>query len=83
MVDIFFNFSPRTGNLRWKQISKTKCTNKLNCLVLIFVYFWNKLPNQIKNRNRIEKFKIKLNDLKNEVQKKNLKGHFRYYQKNC
>ena len=34
------------------------------------MYFWNKLPNQIKKSNSVKNFKIKLNDLRNNSKKK-------------
>ena len=41
------------------------------------IYFRNKLSNQIKNSNRIENFKIKLDGFRKENgTEKNLSGHF-------
>ena len=34
------------------------------------IYFWNKLPNQVKNRNSGENFKIKSDDIRNNWEKK-------------
>ena len=34
------------------------------------------MPNQIKNRNNVNKFKIKLNDLRENGKKKNIRRHF-------
>ena len=45
----FFNISPWTGNLTSMQISKIKSTNKLDFFA-----------NQMKNSNRVENLKIKL-----------------------
>ena len=50
----FFNISPRTGNFLSRQISKTKSTNQLDFLANKVKYFWNKLPNQIKNSKNVE-----------------------------
>ena len=40
------------------------------------IYFWNKLPNQIKNGISVQNFKVKLDDLKKNAKKKNLRVHF-------
>ena len=42
-----------------------------NCLI----YFWNKLPNHIKNNSCIENVKVKLDNFR-KIFKKNLRGHF-------
>ena len=51
----FFNIF-QTGNLLSRKISKTNQFFFANRVI----YFWNKLPNQIKNTNNVKKFKIKL-----------------------
>ena len=57
-----------------RQISKIHSTNQLNFfLVDVVIYFWNKLPYQIKNKNSIKEFKIKL-DFRNN--KKEFKRTF-------
>ncbi len=43
-VQIFFNISPR----------KTKSTNQLDFFVNSTIYFYNKLPNQIKKCNSVK-----------------------------
>ena len=58
----FFNISPQTGNLLSRQIPKIKSTNKLDLFANRVMYFWNKLPNQIKNCNSVENLKIRLDD---------------------
>ena len=69
MVDIFlFNISLQSGNLQSKPISKTKSMNKSDFFVNRLIYFENKLPNQIKNR--VKKFKIKLNDFRKKMVRK-------------
>ena len=55
MLDIFLNISPQTGNLQSRQISKTKSINQLDFFANRAIYFWNKLPNQIKNSNSVKK----------------------------
>ena len=75
-VDIFFIFSSQNVILPSRQILKAKSTNQLDFFDNRVKYFWNKLPNQIKNSNRIENFKIKLDDFRKNGKKKNLRGHF-------
>ena len=65
----FFSISPQIGNSR--QISKTKSTNQLDFFVKRVKYFWNKFPNQIKNRNNILKIRIKLDGFRKNGKKKN------------
>ena len=67
----FFNISPQ--NLLVKQIFKTNSINQLDFFAIRVKY---KLPNQIKNSNRVKKIKNKLNDFKNNSKKRNLKGYF-------
>ena len=50
-VDIFFNISPRSGNLLSRQYSKNKSINQMDLFAKKVIYFWKKLPNQIKNSN--------------------------------
>ena len=40
------------------------------------MYLGNQLPNQIKNSNSVEHFKIKLDGFRNNGKKKNLRVHF-------
>ena len=40
------------------------------------IYFWNKLPHQIKNSNNLRNLKIKLDNFRNNWEKKNLSGYF-------
>ena len=54
IVDIFFNISLRTGNLLSRQIFTSKSTNQLDFFANKLIYFKNKLPNQIKNRNSVK-----------------------------
>ena len=54
----FFNISPQTENLLSRQISKIKSTNQVNFFANRVIYFWNKLPNQMKNRYSVKNFKI-------------------------
>ena len=69
MADIFLNISPQTGNSLSRQIWKNKSTNQLDFLAISVIYFWNKLPNQIKNSNTVENVKIKLDDIKKMLRK--------------
>ena len=64
----FLDISPQTGNLLSMQISKTKSINQLDFFANRVKYFWNKLPNQIKNSDSVENLKIELD----EFRKKNL-----------
>ena len=70
----FFNISPRIGNLLSRQISKTKSIKQMNIFANKIIYFWNKLPNQIKNRNTVGIFKIELDDFKKMVKELNSSG---------
>ena len=72
----FFRISSQTWNLLTRQISKIKSTNQLDFFANRVIYFWNKLPNQIKNSNSVENFKIKWNGFWNNGKKKNLGGNF-------
>ena len=58
----YFYIRPRTSNLQSTQISKSKSLNHLHIMILIKLYFWNKLPNQMKNRDKAKTLKIELND---------------------
>ena len=72
----FFSIS-HTGNLLSRQITITKSIYQLDVFVfsLIVFYFLNKLPNQIKNWQSVENFVIKLEDFRNNKNKK-LRSHF-------
>ena len=41
--------------------------NQLNIFANRVIYFWNKLPNQIKNSNNVKKIMIKLDDFRKNV----------------
>ena len=75
MVNFFQYFS-----LNWKfaikMDLKNKSTNQLNHFAHRVIYFLNKLPNQIKNRNSIENFEIKSDGFRKSFKKKNLSGNF-------
>ena len=72
----FLNIFPCTGNLLLRQISISKSINQLDFFVNRVIYFRNKLPNQIKNSNSIQNFKINLDDFRKNSKKKNLREHF-------
>ena len=50
----FFKISAQTGNLLSRTILKTKSTNQLDFFANRIVYFWNKLPFQIKNSKSVK-----------------------------
>ena len=49
---------------------------QLDFFVHRVIYFWNKLPIQIKNSKSVKIFKIESDDFRNNDKKKNLRGHF-------
>ena len=72
----FFNISPRTKNLLWRQILKIKCTNQLDLFSNHMMHFWNNLPYQIKNDNSVESYLVELDDFRNNSKENYLRGHF-------
>ena len=62
----FFNISSQIGNLLSRQILKTKSINCLHIFAYKIIYFWNKLPNQIKNSTSVKNLKIKLDDFRKD-----------------
>ena len=72
----FFNIPTWTVNLLSRQISKIKSIDQLEFFANKVIYFWNKLPNQIKDSNSEENFKIELDDLRRNDKKKSLRGYF-------
>ena len=61
----FFNISSWTGNLLSRKSLKT---NQMDFFTNRVIYFWNKLPNQIKNSNSAENVMIKLEDFRKIVE---------------
>ena len=51
-----------------------KSTNQLDVFANRVIYFWNKLPNQIKNSNKIKKLRLNWMILEKMVRKS--LGHF-------
>ena len=71
----FFNISPQTGYFLLRQILKS--TNRSNFFANRIIYFWNKLPNQMKSSNSVKKTQqIILDDFRNNIKKKYLRWHF-------
>ena len=64
MVDIFYTIPLVSRNLVSRQISNTKSSNQLAFFVNKVKYFWNKLPNQIKNSNSFKYINIELDSLR-------------------
>ena len=59
-------------------ISRTKPTNQLDFWANRVKYFWNKLPNKIKNCNGVKKQTlIKSNEFRKNGKKKNSRKHLR------
>ena len=54
MVVILLNIYLRTVDLSSMQVSRAKSLNQLDCLVHRKIYFWNKIPNHIKNNNSVK-----------------------------
>ena len=72
----FFNISPRTGNLVAREISKTKSTKQLDFFSNRVIYFWNKLPSNVKNSTSVNSFKNNLDKFRKYGIINNLNGHF-------
>ena len=53
IIDILFIISSLNVNLLSGQISQIKFINQLDSFIDKIMYFWNKLPNQIKNSNSV------------------------------
>ena len=55
-----------------------KLSRLISWIVLLkhYIFFVKKLSNQIKNSNSINRFKIELDDIRNNGEKKNLSGYF-------
>ena len=73
MVDLSFIFLLRLEI--YYQYSFQKLLTNWIFFAYRVIYFWNKLPNQIKNSKRLKKKKIEieLNDFRNNGKKKNLR----------
>ena len=71
-----FNISERTGNLVSRQKSKTKSARQLDFFSNRVIYFWNKLPTQVKDSTSVNNFKNNLDKFRVNGRKAGLIGHF-------
>ena len=76
MVNMFSIFHLEMEIYCQDRLKKITSIHQFNFIAYRIIYFWNKLPNQIKNGNSVENFKIKFDDFWKKGKKKNLWGYF-------